>query len=148
LADTHSSDGTGAGIFGSTLTGLDVTKKYYVRAYATNSAGTAYGNVVIPATPTVITGSVTLSTTDNTVAAVSGTVIDEGGASVASRGVCWSSVTATPLITGAHTTDGSRSGAFSSSLTGLSRGTVYYVRSYATNVMGTVYGSSVSFVIP
>ena len=146
LADAHSSDGTGSGNFSSTLTGLDVTKKYYVRAYATNSAGLSYGNVVIPTTPTVTTGSVSLSTTDNTVAVSGGTVTDEGGASVTVRGICWSSVTGAPTITDSHTSNGTRSGTFSSTLTGLASGTTYYIRAYATNAMGTTYGPYISFV--
>jgi hypothetical protein len=144
--DAYSSDGTGSGNFSSTLTGLDVTKKYYVRAYATNSAGLSYGNVVIPTTPTVTTGSVSLSTTDNTVAISGGTVTDEGGASVTVRGICWSSVTGAPTITDSHTSNGTRSGTFSSTLTGLSSGTTYYIRAYATNAMGTTYGPYISFV--
>jgi hypothetical protein len=37
-------DGTGTGEFSSVLTGLDPQTTYYVRAYATNSSGTSYGN--------------------------------------------------------------------------------------------------------
>ena len=40
---SHTSDGTGAGSFTSTLTNLTPSTTYYVRAYATNSVGTAYG---------------------------------------------------------------------------------------------------------
>jgi uncharacterized protein (TIGR02145 family) len=43
---TITSDGTGTGGFTSTLTGLMPSTTYYVRAYATNSVGTAYGNEV------------------------------------------------------------------------------------------------------
>jgi hypothetical protein len=45
-AGNHSSDGTGPGDFSSTISGINQTGTYYVRAYATNSAGTAYGNQV------------------------------------------------------------------------------------------------------
>ena len=43
---TKTSDGTGAGIFFSSLAGLSPNSTYYARAYATNSAGTAYGNQI------------------------------------------------------------------------------------------------------
>jgi hypothetical protein len=43
-ANSHTSDGTGTGDFTSAITGLTTSLTYYVRAYATNSAGTAYGN--------------------------------------------------------------------------------------------------------
>ncbi|MEI6823367.1 MAG: FISUMP domain-containing protein [Bacteroidota bacterium] len=46
LADSHSSESLGIGSFTSNLTGLINNTVYYVRAYATNSAGTAYGNEV------------------------------------------------------------------------------------------------------
>ena len=46
ITDNHTSDGTGVGVFTSTLTGLDGCTRYYVRAYATNSEGTSYGEEV------------------------------------------------------------------------------------------------------
>ena len=56
----HSSDGSGLGEFTSNIAGLTVNTTYYVCAYATNSAGTAYGEVIsftpgvsCPGTPTV-----------------------------------------------------------------------------------------------
>ncbi|MBP7102081.1 MAG: fibrobacter succinogenes major paralogous domain-containing protein [Bacteroidales bacterium] len=44
IADNKTTDGTGAGSFTSPMTGLTANTKYYVRAYATNSTGTWYGN--------------------------------------------------------------------------------------------------------
>ena len=38
------SDGTGTGNFTSNMSGLKGSTKYYVRAYATNSSGTAFGD--------------------------------------------------------------------------------------------------------
>jgi uncharacterized protein (TIGR02145 family) len=49
-------DGTGMGVFTSTLTGLNPSTTYYVRAYATNSVGTAYGNEVTFTTPLLSIG--------------------------------------------------------------------------------------------
>lgn len=43
LSDSHSSDGTGSGSFASNLSGLSPESFYYMRAYATNSVGTSYG---------------------------------------------------------------------------------------------------------
>ena len=46
FSGSHTSDGTGTGSFTCNITGLTPSTKYYIRAYATNSAGTAYGNEV------------------------------------------------------------------------------------------------------
>jgi uncharacterized protein (TIGR02145 family) len=50
INDSKTTDGTGAGSFTSNLTGLQPNADYWVRAYATNSQGTAYGNAVLCAT--------------------------------------------------------------------------------------------------
>jgi hypothetical protein len=46
VSDDHTTDGTGNGSFVSEIAGLSPEGTYYVRAYATNSAGTAYGDQV------------------------------------------------------------------------------------------------------
>lgn len=51
-SDTRTSDGTGRGSFSSNIAGLTPNTVYYVRAYAINSAGTAYGNQFILKTMT------------------------------------------------------------------------------------------------
>ncbi len=47
INDNKTIDGSGTGLFVSAITGLNVGKTYYIRAYATNSSGTAYGNNVL-----------------------------------------------------------------------------------------------------
>ena len=61
-----------------------------------------------------------------------------------SAGVCWST-SHNPTLDDAHTSDGTGAGTFTSELTGLTEGTSYYVRAYATNSTDTVYGQEVSF---
>ncbi len=73
-----------------------------------------------------------------------GEVTEDGGVAVMARGVCWS-INPDPTITDAHTTDGSGTGSFTSNMTELDAGTVYYVRAYATNEVGTVYGEEKQF---
>ena len=46
VGGSHTTDGTGTGSFTSAMTGLTANTIYYVRAYATNEAGTAYGEEV------------------------------------------------------------------------------------------------------
>ncbi len=69
---------------------------------------------------------------------------DDGGADVSVRGVCWS-MSESPTTADSKTTDGTGTGEFTSTITGLTAGTTYYVRAYATNAIGTSYGSQVSF---
>ncbi|GAJ02422.1 unnamed protein product, partial [marine sediment metagenome] len=74
-----------------------------------------------------------------------GNITNDGGASVTARGVCWST-SQSPTISDNFTTDGSGTGSFSSSITGLSPVTTYYVKAYATNSAGTAYGNEISFI--
>jgi len=143
----HTTDGTGTGTFTSTITGLNAGTVYYVRAYATNSAGTAYGNELTFTTTSaslaeLITTAVTLITTTTSVSG--GDITDDNGSDITARGVCWST-DASPVVTGLHTTDGIGTGTFTSSISGLTAGTLYYVRAYATNSAGTAYGNQVTF---
>lgn len=73
-----------------------------------------------------------------------GDVTSDGGATVTTRGVCWSTGI-TPTISDSKTTDGAGAGSFPSNLTGLNGATNYYVRAYATNSVGTSYGMAVAF---
>ena len=93
-------------------------------------------------TPTVTTSDVTGITQSS--ATCGGNVTSDGGSAVTARGVCWSTAQ-NPDVSGSHTTDGTGTGVFVSNLSGLSPGTPYYVRAYATNSAGTSYGDQVSF---
>lgn len=92
--------------------------------------------------PTVSTVSVSDITTNS--ATSGGNVTDDGNATVTSRGVCWST-SHNPTVSDSYTTDGSGTGSFPSSITGLTANTTYYVRAYATNSQGTAYGTERSF---
>jgi uncharacterized protein (TIGR02145 family) len=146
-ADLKTTDGAGIGTFPSNLTGLTPNTTYYVRAYAVNANGTAYGNevsfttlpVVIPTLSTAVATAITQTT-----ATTGGNITDAGGGTVTARGVCYS-ITAAPSLTDSHTTDASGIGVFSSSLSGLTPGTTYHVRAYATNGAGTAYGNEITF---
>ena len=101
------------------------------------------GNVSL--LPTVSTMGVTAITA--TTAVTGGNITDDGGSAVTARGVCWST-SHNPTISDNHTDDGEGMGSFTSSLTGLTAGTTYFVRAYATNGNGTKYGEEVSFSTP
>ncbi len=144
---TCSSNGTGTGIFSSQISGLTSGLTYHVRAYATNAVGTAYGLdqnfSTSSAPPTVLTTATSLLT--NSSAVSGGNVTLGGGAAIIARGVCWST-SVNPATTDSCTTDGTGTGQFNSTLTGLTSGTSYHVRAYATNSNNvTTYGSDLTF---
>ncbi len=95
-----------------------------------------------PTLPDVTTDMISGIT--QTTAVSGGKVINNGGADVTARGVCWSTAEK-PTISPNKTSDGTGNGVFASSITGLTANTKYYVCAYATNSEGTGYGNEVSF---
>jgi hypothetical protein len=92
--------------------------------------------------PVVATTAVT--SVGSTSAMSGGTISADGGSPITGRGVCWGT-SANPTIQNNKTSDGSGTGSFTSSLTGLIPNTTYYLRAYATNAAGTGYGNQVTF---
>ena len=123
---------------------------YSVTLIATNVNGndtkTKTGYIVVsdvnPQLPTLTTTAITNPT--NTTATSGGNITNQGTSAVNARGVCWST-SQNPTIANSKTTDGSGTGSFTSTLTGLTTNTTYYVRAYATNATGTAYGNQQSF---
>jgi len=147
IDNNKTTDATGTGSFTSDLTGLQAGVAYFVRAYATNSAGTAYGNEIsftttAVAIPTLVTSAVTSITLTSAVSG--GNITADGGGTITARGVCWNTVTG-PTLANSKTSNGTGTGSFVSNLTGLTGGTTYYVRAYATNAAGTAYGNEIIF---
>jgi uncharacterized protein (TIGR02145 family) len=130
-----------------TESGLSSNTSYTRYIWAYNQCG---GSVVteltqttaLPVLPALTTTAVT--GTGLTGFTSGGDITSDGDAAVISRGVCWGT-TAAPDISGSHTDDGTGTGVFTSIPSGLSEGTVYYVRAYATNAAGTAYGNEVRF---
>ena len=139
--------GSGAGTFTTTLTGLTAGTRYFVRSFATNVQGTAYGAEINFTTLTTATVSATASVTSvtGTTASSGGTISADGGTSVIARGIVWGTTSGASTFS---TTTGAGTGAYTSSLNGLSNGTTYFVRAFATNSVGTSYGPELSFATP
>ncbi len=92
--------------------------------------------------PTVTTSPVTVMARDSAVGG--GNVTDSGSAAIIERGICWSSAPG-PTTSSNKTIEGNSTGPFTSVIRGLDTNTVYYVRAYASNAVGTAYGNEVTF---
>ena len=141
------------GVWTSVMTGLSLNTFYYSRAYATNSVGTGYGlsstfRTQVGTVPTVTTP--TSTSIAGTTATLGANVTSLGNpASISARGVCYATTAnpTTPCVAEGSTT----TGVFTKGVTGLTVGTTYYYRGYATNLAGTAYsadGTFTTLIIP
>jgi uncharacterized protein (TIGR02145 family) len=129
----------------SLLEGLDSMRTYYVRAYAINGAGVAYGDILQFNTnplPRVTTGSLLW---DNGISAIVSGSIDHLGTDgeVVQYGHCWAQADNNPGLESGNYTEfgGSQTSLeYESEMTGLTRGETYFVRAYAINSKGVAYG--------
>jgi len=92
-----------------------------------------------------IVSTTTVTGVSDVQANTGGSVNNEGGVSVTTKGVVWNTSPNPTVSLSTKTIDGSGIGSFTSILTGLTRLTTYYVRAYATNSSGTSYGTEYSF---
>ncbi len=148
IAHNKTIDAAGTGAFTSLIKNLIPDTTYFLRAYATNEDGTAYGLQItfrtLPTTlPVVSTKDIT--NISHTSASCEGEVISDGGLSIIARGVCWSTKQ-NPTIEDKKTIDGTETGLFESSMIDLEPNKRYYVRAYATNNNGTSYGNQLTFI--
>jgi uncharacterized protein (TIGR02145 family) len=146
LSNNKAYGGTGAGTFSITMTGLAGNTTYYVRAYAINSVGTAYGNQqsfkTSPILPTFTSTSITSFTANSGTIRV--IITNDGGASITNKGICYST-SSSPTTANDSSNDGTGIESFLSLVSGLQSNTTYYIRAFATNSVGTQYGNELSF---
>ena len=139
------------------VTGLSPSTTYYFKVYEKNCTGTsimintsspAEGNQATTAACAVnptITSTTAISVITPTTASSGATGLTSGeNCVITAKGVCWNT-SANPTISNSKTSDGTGTADFTSSLTGLSAQTLYYVRAYATNGFGTAYGDEKTF---
>ena len=108
----------------------------------------------VPVTIPKVDTTVSILTTDTisnitaTTAVCGGNISSDGGGQVTARGVCWSKSTGPTVALTTKTSDGTGTGSFTSSITGVAGLTTYYVRAYSTNSAGTAYGNELIFTTP
>ena len=107
--------------------------------------GDVWKDVIFAVYPTVTLTGVTSIT--KTTAISGGLVVSDGNSTVTAIGVCWST-NIDPTTGDTKTIDGSGTGVFTSNLSGLTPGTIYYIRAYATNSVGTAYSDNYMFTTP
>lgn len=159
ITDTNSISGggkiidgsTGTGVFVSSVTGLLPATLYHIRAFAVNSQGASYGSDLSFTTSAALATITTSAATSVNIATATsgGNITADGGATVTRRGLIYSTAV---IIDTNSTTGGGKiingsggTGAYSSSLTGLSSGTPYHIRAFAVNAAGVSYGSDLTF---
>jgi hypothetical protein len=75
---------------------------------------------------------------------IGGNITFDGGTSITKRGMCWGT-NLNPTIENNISNDGNGTGVFTSNINNLQPNTVYFIRAYATNKLGTAYGEEISF---
>jgi hypothetical protein len=96
-----------------------------------------------PTIPAVTTNAVTDLT--GSTATCGGNVTSDGKSAIITRGVCWSTSARPTIKNDSKTVGGSGTGPFTISIDGLTGGTAYWVRAYATNSVGIAYGKDITF---
>ena len=133
-------------IFSDQTVNLNTTYTY--RVYRSNQVGksTLYSNEVTVKTVSGPKLSTTSVTEVSAIGAKSGgNITSDGGSPITARGVVWSTETAPTIALATKTSDGTGTGTFQSTVTGLAGNTKYYVRAYATTSSETSYGEDKVF---
>jgi hypothetical protein len=134
--------------FNETVTGLTFGVTYYIRAYATNSVITVYSEELVLTVSNQKAQVSTLPVRDiaETSAVFHGSIDSKGIPAYIEKGFVYSTTFQNPTVDNdKQPVSGTGTGEFSANMSGLTTGTIYYVRAYATNSEGTAYGVSVTF---
>ena len=149
---TKTVEGPESGTFKSYVKNLAANTTYYLRAYATNNIGTAYGNQETFTTKSLlILATFTDTTVDVTPDITSASVYvfalkSVGTGPITSRGVVWSTSPGPTVDLPTKINIGTITGSYWTELDNLTARTKYFIREYAINAAGTVYGRESSFM--
>ncbi|HNW91175.1 MAG TPA: hypothetical protein PKN48_16065, partial [Bacteroidales bacterium] len=130
-------------VFNSTLSNLITTKPYYARTFVRiDNTQTLLGNVLTFSIPDLVVTTDTVQFSGST-AYLFGTIVSLGIPAVTEHGFCWAVSTSYPSVNNNKIILGPaiQTGSFNGNLTGLSTGTTYYYRAYATDGTYIKYGS-------
>jgi hypothetical protein len=135
------------GAYRLVVTNLKTNVQYYMRAFATNKKGTAYGAPIPFTTGDYTYATVkTVSVTDIGLrgAVLTGSVTAEGNTAVTEKGFCVS-IVPNPSIKNLKYPVAIGKGPFTYFLGNLSENKTYYIVAYAINTKGVSYGTPITF---
>jgi hypothetical protein len=135
-------NGAAYGTYTSILSGLTPNTTYYVRAWVEYGGYYLYGNQETFTTGYITTTEASAITTSSAISG--GTFTNPPGNPILAKGVVWSTSQNPTVSLATKTMDGTSSGDFNSSITGLTLGSTYFVRAYVTNSLGTSYGNTIT----
>jgi hypothetical protein len=127
---------------------LSIATNYFVRAFATNSAGTVYGPEVQFSTPSTATVASTITSTITSSTAILGGVLSSTGGATTTIGIMYSTASNFGTFSTTSINTNAVAGTYTTTISGLSAVTTYYAKAYATNTAGTTYGPTISFTTP
>jgi uncharacterized protein (TIGR02145 family) len=96
-----------------------------------------------PGSPASLT-TLAIGNINSNSAASGGIITNDGGSPITQRGLCWST-SQFPTTANYTAAEGKGIGSFAINITGLDANTTYFVRAFAINTSGTMYGNQVSF---
>lgn len=139
-------EGSGEGSYNTKITGLNTGKNIYVRAYAKNVAGVAYGEQITktPQSAKVTTQAITNLNFDKRTATFHGTVVNEGTPAYTERGFVYGTLPYPTINDTKIVRSGTGTGAYSANVTDIPDDVTFYVRAYIINAAGVIYGEQVS----
>lgn len=133
--------------FSLKMEGLSANTTYYVRAYATGDAGTAYSNSIsfktLPASEPIVKNQNAQNVT-YTSASFGGRIVNNGGEPILNTGICWGT-NPNPTIENNKVEFSKGLKYFYHTLSDLTPNTTYYFRSFATNTIGFSYAEQFEF---
>lgn len=144
--------------FGDSITGLSPSTTYYCRAYAINSVGIGYSNVIALTTqaapinvPTVTVEQIATPSMAIRDVTFDAEVTNSGGATVTQRGICWSGSNSVPTVNDNNipaATGGVGTYQVTTPVNSFKLGSTYYYRAYAINSAGVGYSDVKHFTMP
>jgi len=147
IEDSYLENGSDEGFFWGIVRALNPYRTYYLRTFAENEAGIAYGNTVSFRTlanlPVVDTGIA--DPVAQTTAVLQGSISSDGETEIEAKGFCWG-LQANPNLSGNYSDEGTGSGDFSSAIGELSPATTYHYRAFAMNTAGIAFGMDREFL--